>query len=449
MMWEQLGFQKSPYFWEELTVSEQGFTLFVGRQEEGKRFLVNLSEPEGCTVIVEGDRGIGKTSFINYNQYVLYKEIELAYPDLKFRRPHLLPSLRKIQLKNGEPVESIYLKILSGCIFSIQNVCKDRKQKFPERLNDIRDYVTQVISHTVNGGLGVSVLGSGMNFNRGTSQSISDTTQFREMTFLEFLDQLADVVRSELGFDGIFISINNIDTLSLDYLTHTLDYLRDSLFCRRYYWWALITPIGLHSFIRQNISRLAGVISGKPIQLAPLPPEDIESLLEARMSYLSLTDPPPPPPISKRIMLFLYEKSNGDIRFAFQVANEVVKRVFYDYPSITQIDEELAAREIARITLDEIRMSKFNSAETKIIGEIIRNPKIKEIAAHQPSIFKIPNSKDFKDALDSLVQKKWLTQKSTPDQQLFYLPRGYTSLAQIFQLSEYPSVLPELSSGEE
>ena len=448
-MWEQLGFLKSPFFWEELSVSEQGFALFVGRHEEGQKFLINLAEAEGCTVIVEGDRGIGKTSFINYNQYVLYKHITDAYSELRFRRPHLLPSLRKIQLREGEPIESIYLKILSACIFSIQSVCRERDRDFPPQLRDIRDYVTQVVSHTVDGGLGVSILGSGVSFSRGKANSLSDTTQFRELTFLEFLDDVSVVVRKELGFDGTFISINNLDIVSLEYLSQSLDYLRDTLFCRPYYWWALISPIGLHTYLKQNVSRLAGVISGKAIQLEPLSEEDITELLEARIRLLSVSSSPPLSPISTRIMLFLYQKSNGDIRFAFQVANEVVKRIFYDYPSVTQIDEELAAREIARITLDEIRNSSFTTVESKIIREIIANPALSEISQDSGSEFRILSPTDFQESLESLVQKKWLTRKVSSEQKVRYIPRGSSSLAQSFRVSDYPAALSGITEDRD
>lgn len=440
MIWEQLGFRKSPYFWDELSVSEEASDLFVGRKQENNRFVINLAESNGSTLIVGGRSGIGKTSFINYNQYALYQRLDNAYPEIKFKKPRLLPSLRKIQLRDAEPVESICVKILSGILFSVQQICAEQKKKLPKELEDIGRYVTQLVSHNVTGGGGFSILGTGGNFTGSKSSAISDTVQFRELTFLEYLDRIAEVVNTKLGFDGVLVSINNLDIVSSDYIKGTLDYFRDSLFSKHLYWWVLIGPIGLHSFVRQNIPRLSGVITGNPIELEPLSTDEIDQLLGKRLSYLSIRRNTPSAPISSRIVRYLYERSDGDIRFVFQVANDIVKRVFYDYPSVTAIEEELAMHEVVKLTVDELSISNFTPEERSIILTIIQES-TPLITYDQQIMFGIESKEIFSLTLESLVRRKLLTRNSKVERNVTYSPRGYVALAQTFGVRDFPGVM--------
>src|SRR2546423_5801781 len=102
-----------------------------------RRFLVNVcADPDGARLVIDGVTGVGKTSFLNYNQYILYKQLQ-PDPALTFRRPRLIPSLRKIQIREREDFDGVLLKILSGCVFSLQAVCRENKVPFPPRLSNI------------------------------------------------------------------------------------------------------------------------------------------------------------------------------------------------------------------------------------------------------------------------------------------------------------------------
>lgn len=441
MIFEQLGFRKSPYFWEELGVSAEGFELFVGRQQESRRFIIDCAEPEGRLLVVAGNSGIGKTSFVNYNQYVLYQGIYDLHQDLTFRRPRVVPCLRKIQLREGEDIPSIYLKILSGLLFSVQEICRQEGIGFPHALTDIREFVTQVVSRSASGGFGLTIAGFGGNANFASGQQIVDTSEFRELTVIEFLKTIVEIARTELQFDGVMVPINNLDIVSLGYLAQTLAYMRDSILSLPGFWWILLGGRHLHRHISQLVPRIAGALSGDAIELGRLGKSDLEQLLAQRRKVLALYQPAPPLPISPRIIHYLYDKSDGDIRFAFHVANDVVRRIFYDFPSIGEIDEKLAAEQTARLTVDRLKAEKFTPTERRIILHFVRNPEATSVA-----LADLEEEEDLLHALESLVERRFLSRDLIDSGDQIFSAKGFTALAQTFNLGGYPSLLRSLET---
>jgi hypothetical protein len=110
-----------------------------------------------------------------------------------------------------------------------------------------------------------------------------------------------------------------------------------------------------------------------------------------------------------------------------------VRKIFYDYPSISQIDEELAARQIVKITVDELNRSRFTPFEASIMKFVLGNPTLNSIS---PLDFgDVFTADDATAGLEALVQKRFLTRSATSD--LAYSPRGYTALAQSLRLTDY------------
>lgn len=442
MIWEQLGFRKSPYFWDEIAASKEALQLFVGREEEGRRFMVNASEPEGCVLVVEGASGVGKSSFVNYNQYVLYEQID-AYPELTFRKPRLLPTVRKIQIRDNESLESIFLKIVSGCVFSIRHACKDLGKRFPKDLQDVSDYVSRVVSGSGSFGFGASAFGFGGTVNTASGTSTSEAPEFPEMTFLEFMDTISGAVTSGLGFDGVMVPINNLDIVSPEYLRNALDYMRDSIFARKGFWWVLLGGSGLQAFIRSAVPRLSGGVQGQSVALGPLSPSDFERLLSVRLHGLSLNNTHRDAPVSMRVMSYLYQRSAGDLRFTFQVANDIVRRVFYDYPSVTAIEEELAVKQLALIAKEHFETTAYDALERRVLSQLISSPGVEWIREGDYTKFGFSERNEFQGTLEGLVARRMLVRDTLASQSIRYKPTGYVSLAQTLDLASFALPLRE------
>ena len=67
-LWQPFGLRSSPFFQDELKPSataERPISLFVGRRREVERLTRRLVSDSASRTIIEGDAGIGKTSFVN------------------------------------------------------------------------------------------------------------------------------------------------------------------------------------------------------------------------------------------------------------------------------------------------------------------------------------------------------------------------------------------------
>src|SRR4051812_10862001 len=66
-LWEPYGLRSSPFFQDELRPAdrEHPTTLFIGREDELRRIETRVVSDPHTRTIVEGDPGVGKTSFVN------------------------------------------------------------------------------------------------------------------------------------------------------------------------------------------------------------------------------------------------------------------------------------------------------------------------------------------------------------------------------------------------
>ena len=80
-LWERFGFRDNPYDTRALSLSPESALsvaeAFVGRGEKSNewRLLTNfLRNPGGGCAVVEGDVGVGKTTFANFHRYLWEKD---------------------------------------------------------------------------------------------------------------------------------------------------------------------------------------------------------------------------------------------------------------------------------------------------------------------------------------------------------------------------------------
>jgi hypothetical protein len=82
-LWERFGFRDNPYDTRALSLSPESALsvaeAFVGRGEKSNEWqlLTNfLRNPGGGCAVVEGDVGVGKTTFVNLHRYLWENEAE-------------------------------------------------------------------------------------------------------------------------------------------------------------------------------------------------------------------------------------------------------------------------------------------------------------------------------------------------------------------------------------
>lgn len=426
-MWNVLGFRRSIYFTEPLEPNEEGHELFVGREEASREFLLNLSASDPCITIIGGRGGIGKTSFLNYNQYICSEELRPEW--IRFQPPKLLPAYVKIQLTEKETATSLILRTISAFILSISKYCTDQRVEFPLELDELNKWFRDLILHTRSYQAGISALGFGGSYGKSLAETPSTESPVRMEAYLEHLHTIADVVQKELGFVGIFAPLNNLDIMNPDALYALFNVLRDTLFSVKGFWWVLVGLEGTQSSIDQRIPRVGQRIRGSEIKIEPLSFDEVQRVLDKRAEKYRIQIPLfPKHPIDNKIVRLLYDTSEGEVRFVFNMCERIVLKTFTMFPSLGNIGSdpaEEALREIVKTHIDNLRLQK---REFRIIIELVQG---RECRPKDYESYGFRSMQAFHQVLARLVDMRLLS-KRQEGLAVYYKPSGIAILAHRF-----------------
>ncbi len=310
-MWDMLGFKASPYNAEPLAATAEDADLLVARQKEGLRFCTTLESSDHGVLVLSGSPGVGKTSFLNVQQYLL--ETGKAQCG-----PRVMAARQLCPIQPGDTPKTIALRAAQSMHRSILEFCSVHGKRTPKQTKKIGKWIN------ASGGsgleIGIQVLGSGANFGRQVEvPNISDVS-FEGIR--DVISTLAEEIATSFGLSGSIVALDNIENLDDDVLSSLLISLRDTLFSLRKIWWILIGQKGLASLIQTLDPRVSERIAGSGLDLEPVSFKDLHEAIERRVAKFhssGLGKAPLPESIHKH----LYQASNGEIRFVFRYSNTI------------------------------------------------------------------------------------------------------------------------------
>ena len=421
MWWRRLGFNRNPYFGDELDVSEFSNELFVGRKTEARSLLIDIAEDSRALVCIGGISGSGKTSFINHCQYLVCAREK--YED--FVLPDIVPCITKIQLHDNEDFTVVLLKILSSLIASHLAHCSTKGISPPPSIMQMRDAIDNTVSNGGGWGGGASAFGFGINVNRDKSSVVNDSPLTRETSLLKMIKEIIERTVTEHRYDGAGVVINNIETLSEKYLLDFVNYARDSIFNLPGMWWYLSGPKNLGKIIEGKAPRLRGFLSGQGVDIEPLEIGKVIELLELRRQRYALHQGARLP-IGERVVELLYKSSAGDLRFLFNICANIVRLVVKEMPSV-QLNEDISIKAVALLT----RRNLSHYLEAQTTSTIVRlwlAKKFERISASDFRDFGYDDDDSFGEALTDLANQQLLWRDLETPGKSYFTPRGYLQL---------------------
>src|SRR3972149_1890460 len=149
-VWKHFGFTGNPLDPRPLGISDLDRQLLVGRDAELRQLMVLSSNLEGA-IVVEGNIGVGKTSFVNAAQHDLAEK-------------GFLPSHQTIEVAEATEPSHLVLSSLSNLVYSLERHHGDDACAKDLSLREGK----QLIASTVQGGWGgqISILGTGGGVQR-------------------------------------------------------------------------------------------------------------------------------------------------------------------------------------------------------------------------------------------------------------------------------------------
>ncbi|SFF73732.1 P-loop NTPase fold protein [Sunxiuqinia elliptica] len=310
-MWESLGFRENPYNTKPLNISKQDVELLMGRENEQIDFLTAIESEEQGIFVLSGVPGVGKTSFLNVQQFLL----ESGEADFG---PRLLAARQLCPIQQYDEPKFIAQRCIQSFCKSIEEYCNITNKSVPSETSKVSAWIHQNKPATIN--FGLSYLGTGVTAGREVHLPSVQSTTFE--TLAEIIETLSLEVKNKLNFEGSFIVLDNIENLQDDELSQCLTTFRDTLFTIPNIWWILIGQSGLSSLIQSTNPKVFQRLSAG-IELKPISVENLIKAVDIRVKTFHETKNNGSSLITKKVYLKLFESSNGEIRFVFKYCQNI------------------------------------------------------------------------------------------------------------------------------
>lgn len=317
-MWDTLGFRESPYSTNPLRVLKEDVDLLVGREKEANELCTALESARQGVLIVSGAPGVGKTSFLNTQQYLLETEQAIFGPRLMAAR-QLCP------VQPTDDARTLGLRALDSLYRSVEAYCSQNGKSIPSETSKIGKWLRS----TGNSGfdLGIEILGFGGSFGRHVELPSVNDISFESIT--DAITCLVSEVVSVFAFEGVVIALDNLENLEEETLGRLLISFRDTLFSIENLWWILIGQSGLGSFVQSLDPRVFERMTGSGIEIKPITLDELDEAIRRRVQRFH-TRPEGKAPLPKSIHKVLFEASFGEMRFVFKYSNTICTKFVED-----------------------------------------------------------------------------------------------------------------------
>lgn len=399
------GFTVNPYDPSPLGVSEDDAELFVGRETEGAAFLTFLSSFDRGAIFVEGGTGVGKTSFVNVQQYRLV----LDEP--------ILPSLNVIELRDGMTVTEFLLSVLSNGLNSLRHMQPDvvKETEFQRLAQAVEQ--TLIVTRSYQASL--------VSFGAGYGSNVAATNPNLTLlpTVSRHLDEFAQLAAT-FGYVKTIVSVNNLDTIDPRFFVSFMQHARDLTLIRHRYLWVFTGPQGSRALLAKDAHRVSELVTSDPIVLPPLSKREVHEAIEARIRKFRVSEDVQAP-VAREVIDILYDASRGEFRYILNRAKDLLVRTMSDFPTTRTVTLEIATPILRELAFGVIARAALTTKQRNVLKALAEKgqaqPKEYEHFGFNGAATFVPYLKQFHEC--GLVDRKEV------GREVIYTPRGDVALA--------------------
>ena len=312
--WTPYGLERDPFFQTELGASDAALypasAFFVGRATELERVATTVGSGAHSATVVEGDAGVGKTSFVNALKARLaaggaltHEQPVRVFDDTTFHAlvTEVLRTLLEIRATQREAGVERFVRASAKA----------------ERLWDKVATVAEGVTRR-GGSLGVAGVSVGTSVSTVAPQGAGDRY------YDEVAGALADL--SDRGRVPVLLHVNNLENLrdaDLAKAAALVRNLRDYLLIPGGHW-LFVGKTGVTQDVFEAREEVGSILA-QPVALSPLDAGALRALLETRYRKLrrgrAFTAPVPPD-----VAAALYGRFHGDLRSFLQLLSRAAER---------------------------------------------------------------------------------------------------------------------------
>lgn len=374
-IWEIYGLRTDPFSTNPLLVfgGEIPLSTFMGRTEELKRLNNLLRNKGGSRVVVSGDVGVGKTSFVNYAR-------AMAQEHGKF-----FTTIKEIAIQPDWTAIDFVMSTMGAILTTSE---RNRDITLPDKIKKKLDALVS-ISEIKN----VSISASAFGFGGGGGRSITRTIP--PMLTMPLLQELfEDIINAiqENGFRELILHYNNLELFEHSDLIRLFNGVRDFVQTRNVHF-IFVGGLTIPQSI-QSLPRVASIFSDSPIILPNLGLDEVRSVIAKRINSLAIKKFNPEVPVDENVVKTLYELYNGNLRHILNSLSTAFKSITEEVPvNLTLPKLKRTLYEVAK----KIWLDKLTKVEQDVLFTILQNNEItnkdisKLMKKHPQNISKVTN----------------------------------------------------------
>ncbi len=365
-LWERYGFRDNPYDTRALSLSPGSLLsvaqAFVGRAMDSTEstLMTNfLRSAGGGRVVVEGDVGVGKTTFVNYHRYLWQTEA----------KTRLLTPATEISVQGDWGPRELLLNVLTLLAGRLSLSMKPKEAEGDRLLTEVRALTGVLVREWASVSAGASVLGSGGSLGRTKSLAIQ-RGEVSTAGLREYLDRLLERVR-KLGFSGVILHFNNLELLarrSPKDIALFFDEVRDLLQIEHVYF-VFVGYTGMFQEIIVPQERVRSIFFGRSIHLPPLSRVEVHQAIARRYEILAAEPKRWIPPVDDLVVDYLYEVFQGRIRFIMDAITSLV--TYLPEGMVGTLATDAAQSLFEQITWERVK-SVLTDAELVVLRAAVR-----------------------------------------------------------------------------
>ncbi|MBI4450961.1 ATP-binding protein, partial [Candidatus Woesearchaeota archaeon] len=357
------GLNSDPFFTEPLSIFGGDIDIrvgFVGREEEVRRLQTIIGSSGGARILITGEVGVGKTTFVNY--------VRAYAPPKRFFTP-----LKEIQTQPEWTGADFILNTLAA----IHTTIKLRSDLNPKQISSEiwrkLELLVEVVERK-DRTFSVDLLGAGGGYGTSTTLNIPVPAINPLHAFFE---QVVNELQ-KIGFQEIILCYNNLEVIESKDLIRLFNSIRDFM-QTRYAKFIFIGGLSVPD-VMNSIPRVQSIMSESPIVLQKLSLKELKELLEKRIRYLTIGGLVAKKPYEDDAIGNLYALHNGNLRYILNSMSIAFKEIVKDVPLV------LSAEDIKRILPEVARkrwLNKLTPAEQEVLMYILKEGEAnnKKIAA--------------------------------------------------------------------
>lgn len=328
-LWERYGFSANPFDTRALSLSQGAWlsvnNAYVSRKNgsEAASVLTNFfRNPGGGRIVVEGEPGVGKTTFVNYHRHQWESEAT----------DKLLTPATEISMQEYWGERDFLLNMMSALMSRLRLDLGEKRFSKDLLMQEITAICGVLITKEGGFSIGGQALGTGVSIGRTSNKKvqIGDLTNHHLRQYFSLLVQQAKKQKNVVGLTFHFNNLELLGQKGPQLLRFLFEKVRDVLQEPDVYF----IFVGYKGMFQQVIvpsERVRSIFFDTPVYLIPLDIEEIESIIERRYELLALPDKKWIRPVEDRVVQHLHQMFNGKIRYVMNAITTLINRIPESY----------------------------------------------------------------------------------------------------------------------